>query len=212
MGMPLPRLTPEALRGAVLEMCEEASQMLRLTRDAFLQPSAAALEQVTALGRDLHLREKRLTDHVAMQIREYPWSLGVAEHLAFLPAALERIGDSVEALARCVQSGHRDGIPFSERAIGDIMALFNRAIDLVGGVATVIRAGGQAGLSRVRHEGEQFQAFSDAVAHNHQERLLRGICVARGSSLFLAMVDYFREIERYTRRMSTDVEKALATS
>ncbi len=212
MGMPLPRLMPEALRGAVLEMCDQASQMLRLTRDAFLQPSAAALEQVTALGRDLHLREKRLTDHVAMQIREYPWSLGVAEHLAFLPAALERIGDSVEALARCVQSVHRDGIPFSEQAIGDIMALFNQAIDLVDGVATVIRASGQAGLSRVRHEGEQFQAFSDAVAHNHQERLLRGICVAHGSSLFLAMLDYFREIERYTRRMSTDVEKALATS
>ena len=212
MGMPLPRLTPGALRGSVLEMCDEASEMLRLTRDAFLQPSAAALDQVTALGRDLHLREKRLTDHVAMQVREYPWSLGVAEHLAFLPAALERIGDSAEALARCVQTIHRDGIPFSERAIADIMALFNRAVDLVDGVATVIRDGGQAGLSRVRHEGEQFQAYSDAAAHNHQERLLRGVCVVRGSSLFLAMLDYFREIERYIQRMSMDLEKALTAA
>ncbi len=211
MTMPLPRLTPEALRGAVLEMCDEAGQMLRLTRDGFLQPSTSALEQVTALGRDLHLREKRLTDHVAMQMREYPWSLGAAEHLAFLPAALERIGDSVEALARCVQTVHREGIPFSERAIADIMNLFSRATELVGAVATAIRAGERTALSRVRQEGEQFQAFSDAAALNHQERLLRGICAARGSSLFLAMLDYFREIERYTRRMSADVEKALAT-
>jgi Na+/phosphate symporter len=210
--MPLPRLTPEALRNAVLEMCDDASRMLRLTRDAFLQHSPSALEQVVALGRDLHLREKRLTDHVAMQVREYPWSLGAAEHLAFLPAGLERIGDSVEALARCVRSMHHEGIPFSERAIQDILGLFNRATDLVETLATAIRAGERTALSRVRHEGAQFQAFSDAAALNHQERLLRGICAARGSSLFLAMLDYFREVERYTRRMSTDVERALASS
>lgn len=212
MTMPLPRLTPEALRDAVIEMCDMATQMLRLTRDAFLQPSPSALGQVSALGRDLHLREKRLTDHVAMQLREYPWSLGTAEHLAFLPAALERIGDSVEALGRCVQSIHRDGIPFSERAFAEIMGLFNRATALVEGVATAIRTGERATLSRVRTEGEQFQALSDEAALGHQERLLRGICASRASSVFLAMLDYFREIERYTRRMTMDLEKALATT
>jgi len=209
MGMPLPRLTPEALRDAVIEMCNMAGQMLRLTRDAFLQPSPPALDRVGGLGRDLHLREKRLTDHVAMQLREFPWSLGTTEHLAFLPAALERIGDSVEALARCVQTIHREGIPFSEPATVEVMGLFNRAIALVDRVATAVKTGDRSSLAVVREEGQQFQAFSDEAALGHQERLLRGTCVARASSLFLAMLDYFREIERYTRRMSLDLEKAL---
>jgi len=212
MTMPLPRLTPEALRDAVIEMCELAGQMLQLTRGAFVQPSPQALEQVAALGRDLHLREKRLTDHVAMQLREYPWSLGTAEHLAFLPGALERVGDCVEALARCVQSIHRDGIPFSERAFSEVMTLFSRAADLVAGVAAAIRTGDRAHLTRVREDGERFQALSDEAALGHQERLIRGECVARASSLFLAMLDYFREIERYTRRMTADLAKALATA
>jgi len=210
--MPLPRMAPEALRDAVLEMCDIAGQMLQLTRGAFVQSSPKALEQVAALGRDLHLREKRLTDHVAMQLREYPWSLGTAEHLAFLPGALERVGDSVEALARCVQSIHRDGIPFSERAFSEIIALFSRAADLVGGVAAAIRTGDRAHLTRVREDGERFQALSDEAALGHQERLIRGECVPRASSIFLAMLDYFREIERYSRRMSADLAKALATT
>lgn len=209
MTMPLPRLTPEGLRDAVLEMCDLAGQMLRLTRDAFLHPAPSVLERVGALGRDLHLREKRLTDHVTMQLREYPWSLGTAEHLAFLPAALERIGDSAEALARCVQTIHRDGIPFSDHAFAEVMGLFNRAGSLVEGIAAAIRTGGRADLATVREEGQQFQVFSDEAALGHQERVIRGICVARASSLFLAMLDYFREIERYTRRMSLDLEKAL---
>ncbi len=209
MTMPLPRLTPEALRDAVLEMCTQASEMLRLTRDAFLQPAPPALDRVSALGRELHLREKRLTDQVAMQLREYPWSLGTAEHLAFLPAALERIGDSVEALARCTQTIHREGIPFSEPAMAEVMGLFNRAVALVDRLAAVIRSGDRAGLALIREDGHQFQIFSDQAALGHQERLLRGTCVARASSLFLAMLDYFREIERYSRRMSLDLEKAL---
>jgi Na+/phosphate symporter len=164
------------------------------------------------MGRDLHLREKRLTDHVAMQIREFPWSLGPAEHLAFLPAALERVGDSAEALARCVQSIHRDGIPFSEQGFTETIGLFNRAADLVEGVASAIRTGERARLSRIRKEGEQFQALTDQAAIGHQERLLRGVCASQASSVFLAMLDYFREIERYTRRMSADLEKALSTT
>ncbi len=212
MGMPLPRLTPEALRDAVLEMCDIAGQMLQLTRGAFVQSSPKALEKVATLGRDLHLREKRLTDHVAMQLREYPWSLGTAEHLAFLPAALERIGDSVEALARCVRSIHQDGIPFSERAFTEIISLFNRTAELLDEVAAAIRTGDRAHLTRVREDGERFQTLSDEAALGHQERLVQGVCIARASSIFLAMLDYFREIERYTRRMSADLAKALATT
>jgi len=210
MSMPLPRLTPEALRDAMGEMCEMALQMLRKARDGFRQASPPALDEVGALGRDLHLREKRLTEHVAMQIREYPWSLGTAQHLAFLPAALERVGDSVETLARCARALLREGVPYSERGSADVMELFRRAEELLEGIVTAIRTGHRDHLSHVREAGERFQAYGDEVLLSHQDRLLRGICVARASSLFFSMLDGFREIERYTRRMSLDLEKALA--
>ncbi len=212
MGMPLPRLTPESLRDAVLEMCDIAGRMLPLTRGAFLQHSRSGLDQVAALGRDLHLREKRLTDHVAMQLREYPWSLGKAEHLAFLPGALERIGDSVEALARCAESIHREGVPLSDRALAEIVELFNRVTDLLEQMAASIRTGDQSGLPRVREAGQRFQAWSEEVALSHYERLIRGVCAPRASSIFLAMLDYFREIERYIRRMSLELERAFAST
>ena len=186
--------------------------MLRVTREAFLGTSGSGLDQVGTLGRDLHLREKRLTDHVAMQLREYPWSLGSAEHLAFLPAALERVGDSVEALARCVQTIHRDGIPFSEQAVAEVRDLFDRTLDLLAGIGAAIRSSDVPSLTRIRTSGEEVQQLSDRFALSHQERLLQGECAPRASSLFLAMLDNFREIERYTRRMSRDLEKAATAS
>ncbi len=209
MGMPLPRLTPDSLRDAILEMCEQAEKMLRLARDGFQRGSGSTLEGVAPLSRTLHLREKRLTEHVAMQMREYPGSLGAAEGLAFLPAALERIADSVEALAERTDRIHREGISVSERGLAEVRELFSRGLDLLAAIAEVVRSGDQGRAAAVREAGEGFQALCDEVASSHQDRLLRGICAPRSSSIFLAMLDNFREIERYIRRMSVDLGKAL---
>jgi Na+/phosphate symporter len=208
--MPLPRLTPEALRAGVLEMCDEAGQMLRLAREAFVKPVPHTQARLAALAQELHRREKRLTDHAAMEVRERPWSLGSAEHLAFLPAGLERVGDCLEALARCQSTLHAEGLGYSERAIGEVMNLYARAGALLEGFTTIVRTGARGELPALRRAAEEFEALCDRVALSHQERVLQGICLPRASSVFLSMLDSFREIERYVRRMSVSVEKALA--
>jgi Na+/phosphate symporter len=207
--MPLPKLTPEALRHGVLDMCAHAVEMLRLTRDAFQKYSAASLQDVSDIARHVHHHEKRLMDHVAMQMREYPFSLGPAEHLAFLPTALERIGDCGEALARCTATIHREDIPFSEKGQAEIVALFGRSIELLESLASAIHHGRLETLREIREAGQQFQSLCEEISVHHQDRLIRGVCKPRASSVFLAMLDSFREIERYVRRMTDAVEKAI---
>ncbi len=209
--MPLPKLTPEALRNSAVEMCVHATEMLRLSRDGFQRYSAGALQDLSDIARHLHHHEKRLTDHVTMQLREYPTSLGSAEPLAFLPIALERVGDSIEALARCIGVLHREDIPLSERGHLEILNLFGRAIELMERASEAIRLGQSGSLGAVRESGESFQAYCDEIALYHQDRLIRGVCKPRASSVFLSMLDSFREIERYVRRMSLQIEKSNVT-
>jgi Na+/phosphate symporter len=207
--MTLPRLTPDSLRAGILEMAAVAAEMLAQAREAFLQHSPQVVDRVASLGRDLHLREKRLTDHVAMQLREMPWSLGPFERLAFLPAALERIGDSIELLVRCIGGMHRDGVPFSEKALIETLTLFDRGACMLGEVSAALRAGDRSAILRIQADGALFQGLCEEAALHHQERVIQGVCTPRASSVFLAMLDDFREIERYIRRMSVDIEKAL---
>jgi Na+/phosphate symporter len=211
MAMSLPKLTPDGLKNGILEMCGHAAEMLRLSRDAFQQHSAGTLQDLSDIGRHLHHHEKRLTDHVAMQLREYPTSLGSAEHLAFLPAALERVGDSVEALARCIGTLHREDIPISERGHVEMLTLFGRSIELVERVSSAIRLGTAEALASIRDSGDKFQAYCDEITVYHQDRLIRGVCKPRASSIFLSMLDSFREIERYVRRITLQLVKVFAT-
>ena len=209
MTMPLPKLTPEALRNNLLGVCAHVIEMLRLTRDAFQKHSAATLQDIADIGRHVHHHEKRLTDHIAMQLREHPFSLGPAEQLAFVPAALERIGDSVEALARCIDLLHREDISISEKGHTEIMDLFARTIEMVEGVSAAFHHGRLEALGQVRDAGDTFQAFCNEISLHHQDRLIRGVCKPRASSVFLSMLDSFREIERYVHRVATAVEKAI---
>lgn len=209
MGTQIPRLTRDELRTAVGEMSGQAAEMLRLTREAFLQPFSPFPSRVAEIGREIHDREKRLTGHVALQLREFPWSLGPAEHLVFLPAALERVGDCAEALNRAVQSIHRDGIPFSEQATRDVIRLFNGCAELLEGIETALRTNDRTPLAAVVTGGQAVRSLCDQTAAGHQERLIQGVCAPRASSIFLAMLDYFREIDRYAQRMVPALEKAL---
>jgi Na+/phosphate symporter len=208
MSTTLPRITAEELKTGILEMCGSATEMLRLTRDAFVQDVPTTLDRVAALGHDLHLKEKRLTDHVATQLQDRPWSLGSAEQLALVPMALERIGDSVDALARRIARIHRDGVPFTDRAFMKVNELFNRAADLMGLIATAVRTDDRSALARVREDGAAFAVQCEEATLRHQERILNGTCAPRASSIFLAMLDHFRDVERYVQRIAAAVEKA----
>jgi len=139
-------------------------------------------------------------------------SLGSAEHLAFVPAALERIGDSIEVLARCTGALHRDDIPISERGHVEILTLFGRSIELVECVSSAIRLGTPEAIAPIREAGDKFQSYCDEIAVYHQERLIRGVCKPRASSVFLSMLDSFREIERYVRRMTVQLATAFAAA
>jgi Na+/phosphate symporter len=211
MATSLPKLTPEGLRNGVLEMCGHAVEMLQLARDVFQRYSVGGLQDLSDIGRHLHHHEKRLTDRVAMQLREAPTSLGSSEQLAFLPAALERIGDSVESVARCIEALHREDIPISERGHLEILGLFDRSTELLDSLASAIRAGRPTIVGQIREAGEKLQTYCDEITVYHQDRLIRGVCKPRASSVFLAMLDSFREIERYVRRMTVQIEKACAS-
>ncbi len=210
MSMPLPRLSADQLAASLAEMCAQIVEILRLGRHAFLRQDPKPLERVAALGQEVHLREKRLTQHVAMQVREAPWSLGEAERLAFAPAALERIGDAAEALARCTARAIQEGAVFSEGGIVETRTLFDAAIDLVETVGAALKTRNRVLVRHLREDGARLQHQANAFEAAHQDRLLSGVCLPRSSSLYLAMLDGFREIERYTRRLAEALAKTPA--
>ena len=211
MAMTLPPMTADELRMSILKMVETTVEMLRVTREALLQPSPTALARVTVHENALQQKERWLTDRVAVQLQDSPWTLGAAERLAMLPAGLEGIGVAAEHLAGCVEAIRQEGVPFSEPAFMEILRLFDAGIALVTAVAAALRTPDRMMPSQLQASCAAFRTKCDAAALEHEDRLLRGTCVPRASGIFLTMLDHFGEIEHAVRRIAADLGRALAT-
>ncbi len=175
----------DSLRAGILKMSATAIDMFGATREAFLRPSPLSFERFARWRRDLHYREKRPTEQVAMQLRDYHWSLGPAERLAVLPSALERMGDALELLMEWMQRIRLDGIPFSERAFTEILRLLVIGASVVTGVTTAFRTEDRTLLPQLQRVGVAFRVRCDVAALEQGDRLLQVINAPRASEVFL---------------------------
>jgi Na+/phosphate symporter len=183
------------------EMCQKVLEMLHLARDAFRRQDSQRLERTADLGREIHEREKELTQRIPGRFAGLSGSIVEAE-FSFLPMHLERIGDNVEFLVRAIHRTIADGVPFSERAITEIDTLFEKIIELVECVRDAIGTENKVLMRHVIEEGRNCERLLSEFALFHQERLIQGLCSPKSSSVYLAILDYLKGIEEHVRQMA----------
>jgi Na+/phosphate symporter len=183
-------------------MCDRTKAMLEATWEGFRRHDKGKLDQAEKIGREIHQKEKELT-HLIMTS-----SLGREEPikgLSFLPGHLERIGDNIELLIRCIRGMTHDGTLFSERAIKEINTLFNKAIELLEYIRDAMKTKNKVLITYHKEEGEKFHEMIGEYALAHQERLIQGTCMSKASSAYLAILDYLADIERHIRQMADKI-------
>jgi Na+/phosphate symporter len=194
--------TSKNLEEEIRIMCDWTKEMLEATWDGFRRHNREKLNQAEKIGREIHQKEKELTHLIIIRLSAGDESV---KGLSFLPRHLERIGDNVELLIRCIRTMTHEGTLFSERAIREINTLFNKAIELLECVRDAIRTKNKVLIRYVKEEGEKFHEMIDEYALAHQERLIDGTCISKSSSVYLAILDYLADIERHTRQMADKI-------
>jgi Na+/phosphate symporter len=189
----------------LLSMFQDVLEMLALTWTSFGRHDAAALDKASALGRDIHGREKSLTEQLLASQPE-------REGICFVPSHLERASDPIMGLIRCLRDMEAEGTVFTDRGLREINQLFEKATDLLECARDLALTGNHVLARHVEIESMRFHDLASEFARAHEERLIEGVCMPKASSAYLAMVDYLREIARHARRIATRVvrpERAL---
>jgi len=180
----------------LLPMFQDVIEMLALARAGFNRRDTAGLETAAALGRSIHKREKELTQELLAAPPE-------PEALRFVPAHLERMGDAIEGVIRCVRAIDAEGTVFTDRGIREVNELFDRSAELSVCARDLIRTDNQVLARHVEIESLRFQDIASEFARAHEERLIEGVCMPRASSAYLAILDYLREVARHARQIAT---------
>jgi Na+/phosphate symporter len=177
---------------------QDAIEMLRLAWECFRRRDSSGLATADALGRSIHKQENELTERLLAE----PRSVG---NLRFVPGHLERIGDAVDGLGRCVREMEAESIAFTERGQREIDELFGKTLQLLECVRDLALTRNTILARHVELESMRLQERASEVAGAHEERLIDGVCQPAASSMYLAILDHLREITRHARRIGSRV-------
>lgn len=185
-------------------MFQDVLEMFALTRTSFRQHDAAGLDKAETLGRDVHQRENDLTERLLLVQPE-------REGFRFVPSHLERMGDAIEGLVRCLRGMEAEGTVFTDGGAREINQLFDKATELLECARDLMLTGNQVLARHVEIESMRFHDLASGFARAHEERLIEGVCLPKASSAYLAMLDHLREITRHARRIAVRVMPDRAT-
>ncbi len=163
-------------------MFQDTLEMLALTSAAYRRHDAAGVELAAAIGRSVHKREKDLTERL---LAGDPAATG----LTFIPAHLERVGDAIEGLLRCLRTMWSEGTVFTERGTREINQLMETASELLECARDVTLTRNRVLAQHVELESLRFHDMASDFARAHEERLIEGVCLPKASSAYLAMVE-----------------------
>ncbi len=187
------------LENQIVHLADQTIDMLKGAREAFLKQRRQLVAQVLSLGYDVHRAEKALT--ASLMPGATDGGAPAAGERIFVPMHLERIGDNIEAFVRAIDRQAQDGAVFTDRATHEIARVVEKALELLEATRDILRTGNRTLVHHVLTDGPCFQATATEFASFHQERLIQGLCVPRASSIYLAMVDYLRGVERHQREI-----------
>jgi Na+/phosphate symporter len=182
----------------LLPIFSDALEMLSLTRESFRLRDPGKMDMAGALGSAIHKRETELTERLLAAPTE-------SEGLRFVPSHIERAGDAIEGLLRCLATMDAEGTVFTEGGVSEIDRLFDKATELLECTRDLVLTRNRVLARHVEIESMRFQDLASEYARAHEARLVGGVCMPEASSAYLAMLDHLREITRHARRIAARV-------
>ncbi len=189
--------TRDAQHPLVVQMSDQAVDMLKLVRDGFVRLDRNATEAALRIGRELKVTDQRAMASMIAASAPRPET---AEQV-FVPMHLGLIVRNIEALAEAATQVLSGTTLFTERATGELSNLFGLAIDLLESVRDAFRTGNRALIRHVLDEARRIESASNEYALSHQRRLIEGVCVPRASATFLAMLDDLKGVEWHAQEI-----------
>jgi Na+/phosphate symporter len=190
------------LEEGMLIMLSKLIEMTRLLRISFTGVSEEKISAAIGLGDEVHRLEKILTEALACSLTDPP---EICRAVILFPAHLERIGDYLESILNCCKIRCRDAIPFTEKAVTEIDAMFGSLMDNMKNFRDAFIRPNRVLLEYVTSECKKLDQKCQDLQLVHVEDLLNGSTAPRSSSLYLDILESSQSINRHLEGMASSM-------
>lgn len=108
-------------------------------------------------------------------------------------------------LSLAVQNKIREGLLFSDKAVAEIRELFEGTEELLGHFQDLLVTHNSVLRQYIVGKTLEFEEKMRHFATEHEERLIKGICLPRSSTVYLGLLDAFKEILWGLKKAATQI-------
>ena len=113
-----------------------------------------------------------------------------------------RLTYNIQSTLDRVRGKSEHHILLSDQAVKEINDVFQKAIQLLKNVPTLLATESKSLAQRIGEEGWSMLKVADIYSEEHEERLINGICVPQHSPLYLSIIESLKGVMVHTLAVS----------
>ncbi len=189
---------------SLIDMLQDIQGMLGAVIRGFNQHDLSALKEAEEIGMGIDRKEKELTPLILESIQSDD---EIDRKLINFPGYMERMGDNLESILNTTRTKIKEGILFSDKAVNEINDLFEKTTELVNCIKDLLLTHNPVLLNYVIDKGAEYYDLATDYETEHEERLIKGVCLPHSSPIYLDILDSLKEIIWYVGRMGESLKK-----
>jgi Na+/phosphate symporter len=132
-------------------------------------------------------------------------SEGVARLYVSVPSHIQVMGDSMARLSSSLRKKINEDVLFSDRALSELEYMFERVRDMLIHCRDMVLARNTLVARHLEESDKAVVRSANEYATRHEERLIEGLCTPKASSIFIEMLEAFKETASQARNIGKDL-------
>ncbi|GAN34010.1 MAG: hypothetical protein DYG83_03840 [Candidatus Brocadia sp. AMX2] len=170
-------------------MCSKTESILSLCMDGFMKHKVALLDDAKRMSQAIHDEENELISLLSNKAARSGVNNESIKSLMAVVGHIEMATNGLDGILQHVKTKVGEGVLFSDKGVNEISHLFRETLDILKTAGDILLTRNEVLKKYVTDKYGSINQTIDAYSEEHEDRLIKGLCQPRSSSLYLSIVD-----------------------
>jgi len=181
-------------------MCFKAESILNLCIDGFVKHKVDLIDEAMKLIPAIRTEGNELRKLLSDKAKEPYVNKELIKSLLSILSSIEMAITGLDSVLQHVRTKISEGILFSDKAVNEIRHLFKETLDILKTAGDTLVTKNEVLMKYVVDKYKNLDEIVEGYAEGHEERLIKGLCEAKHSPVYLNIMDSIMTVVWHTKQ------------
>ncbi|MDR4507143.1 MAG: hypothetical protein MRJ65_02705 [Candidatus Brocadiaceae bacterium] len=170
-------------------MCSRVESVLNLCMLGFVKNKIEFVDEADTISQSVHKEENELINILSAMATGPEADTALIKSLMAVVGHIELATDMLDIVLKHVRAKASEKILFSDKGKNEVRLIFKETLDVLKTAEDVILTKNEVLRKHISEKYESISRTASMFSEEHEDRLVKGLCSPKSSSLYLSIVD-----------------------